>query len=119
MNMFEKYLNMTWFSKNATFNQDIWNHSGNYEARTNNNVEGFHSKIHKLLKKAHPNFFEILNIFKKIQLENEIDIKIYLACGKERLKIARYLQSHLSILDLRNGFLNRSISLYKYMQECV
>ena len=33
--------------------------------RTNNHVEGWHSRLKKVVGKAHPNIFEIVEVFKK------------------------------------------------------
>ena len=43
-------------------------------ARTNNHIEGWHSKLKKVVGKAHPNVYEIVEIFKREQGVTEITI---------------------------------------------
>ena len=33
--------------------------------RTNNNVEGWHSRLKKVVGKPHPNLYEIIDVFKR------------------------------------------------------
>ncbi|KCZ79887.1 hypothetical protein H312_02715 [Anncaliia algerae PRA339] len=56
--LFYQYLELNWFSENALFPIDIWTHWNNFGARTNNNLEDFHSKLNRLFKKTNPNFFQ-------------------------------------------------------------
>lgn len=116
---FERYLNSTWFSENCRFEISIWTHCDNYGPRTNNNLEGFHSKLNRILRKAHPNFFICLNILKEIQMENEIDFKIFEISGRERPLISRYQKSHNNLMLLREGFLGGEMPLYDFMVGCI
>jgi hypothetical protein len=86
---FYTYLLDTLFSEYSLFTIDLWTHCYNLGPRTNNNLEGFHSKINRLLKKAHPNIYQILNYIKKIQMENAIDLKIFITSGRERSSIKK------------------------------
>ena len=45
--------------------------------RTNNHVEGWHgwhSRLKKVVGKAHPNIFEIVEVFKKEQASTEVSL---------------------------------------------
>jgi hypothetical protein len=59
IDVFENYINSTWLSILLTFNIDKWTQNDNFGPRTNNNLEGFHSKLNKLVKKSNPNFFHV------------------------------------------------------------
>ena len=39
--------------------------------RTNNNLEGWHSKVKKIVRKIHLNIFDIVELFKKEQASTE------------------------------------------------
>ena len=39
---------------------------------TNNHVEGWHSRLKKVVGKVHPNIFEIVEAFKKEQASTEV-----------------------------------------------
>ena len=43
----------------------VWNIFESGSVRTNNHVEGWHSRLKKVVGKAHPNIFEIVEVFKK------------------------------------------------------
>jgi hypothetical protein len=74
-------------------------HSANYEPRINNSLEGLHCKINSLLKRAHPNFFQILNIIIKVHHENEIDIWIFKESGRKQRIRSKYERSHQKIIE--------------------
>ena len=43
----------------------LWNVFESGSVHTNNHVEGWHSRLKKVVGKAHPNIFEIVEVFKK------------------------------------------------------
>ena len=51
----------------------MWNiyHAAN---RTNNRVEGWHSKLNRYVKKSHPNIYELLTELKKEQAATELTV---------------------------------------------
>jgi hypothetical protein len=113
---FFSYLMNTWLLENSRFPVDVWTHWNNFGPRTNNNLEGFHIKLNRLLKKAHLNCFHIISHIKEIQMENEMDYKFNLLTGKQRPQIARYRISNVKLTVLKEKILNRSISLYTFME---
>ena len=58
----------------------MWNMYSLDGPRTNNNTEGWHSKIRKLAGKAHPNIYETVELFKAEQTATEVSL-IQLAAG--------------------------------------
>ncbi|XP_062591960.1 uncharacterized protein LOC134253450 [Saccostrea cucullata] len=50
----------------------LWNHFGTYGPRTNNSLEGWHSKIKRMVQHDHPNILTVIKLFKYIQNANEI-----------------------------------------------
>ena len=65
------YYKSTWIDGN--FPPKLWNvHSSSM--RTNNMVEGWHSKLNKRLRKSHPNIYELINYLKKEQGKTELTI---------------------------------------------
>lgn len=51
--------------------------------RTNNHLEGWHNKLKKRVKTAHPNIYKIIEEFKKEQAANEVKMIQYSAGGKK------------------------------------
>ena len=51
----------------ARFPLRMWNHFTNAGPRTNNNVEGFHSRVNRLLPHRHPNIYRFVELIKGIE----------------------------------------------------
>jgi hypothetical protein len=49
---------------NNVYEHELWNHHGS-KVRTNNHIEGFHSKLNKLVKAAKPHIFKMVNVIKR------------------------------------------------------
>lgn len=46
------YFVETWLEDHALFHRSIWNHSDNVYSRTNNDLEGWHNKLNRYVKKV-------------------------------------------------------------------
>ena len=52
-------------------------HQWNFEGpRTNNHVEGWHSRLKKVVGKPHPNIYEIIDVFKREEVSTKV--KMYM-----------------------------------------
>lgn len=49
---------------NEKFARELWNHHES-EVRTNNHLEGFHSKLNKLVRSAKPHIYKMINVSKR------------------------------------------------------
>ena len=49
------YFTATWI--NGNFPPNHWNYFNQHMPRTNNNVEGWHSRMTEVITKSHPNIF--------------------------------------------------------------
>ncbi|XP_048258597.1 uncharacterized protein LOC125384158 [Haliotis rufescens] len=58
----------------GAFMPEIWNHFENQCHRTNNHLEGWHTKIKKLAKKCHPNIYEVVKLFQREQSLKEVAV---------------------------------------------
>ena len=64
---FSDYVVTTWVDDDARFPLRMWNHFINAGPRTNNNVEGFHSRVNRLLPHRHPNIYRFVELIKGIE----------------------------------------------------
>ena len=64
---FNDYVVTTWVDDDARFPLRMWNHFTNAGPRTNNNVEGFHSRVNRLLPHRHPNIYRFVELIKGIE----------------------------------------------------
>ena len=69
---FISYFESTWLV--GSYPPSLWNVFETKFARANNHIEGWHSKLKKAVGKAHPNVYEIVEIFKREQGVTEITI---------------------------------------------
>ena len=66
---FFQYFQNTWLD--GSFPIGMWNVYSMEGPRTNNNTEGWHSKLRNLAGKAHPNIYEAVTLFKSEQAATE------------------------------------------------
>ncbi|XP_060062976.1 uncharacterized protein LOC132543455 [Ylistrum balloti] len=87
--------------------QPTWNHFLTEGPKTNNYLEGWHNKLKKRVKTAHPNIYNIIEKFQRLQAATEVKIIQYAAGGQRRQKARKYreVEEHLANLkaDLMNG----------------
>ena len=80
----------------------MWNMYSLDGPRTSNNAEGWHSKILKLAGKAHPNIYEVVDVFKAEQTATEVSL-LQLAAGglpvRRRRKYRRHEKRLLTIKE--------------------
>ena len=68
---FVEYFDRTWI--NGQYRIGQWNYYDYHGPRTNNHVEGWHSRLKKIVGKPHPNIFEIIDVMRKEQATTELD----------------------------------------------
>nr|XP_021003896.2 uncharacterized protein LOC107456493 [Parasteatoda tepidariorum] len=111
------YFTDTWLEEEALFTVDIWNHfSTDDNIRTNNNVEGWHSKLQKSGMSPKPNVYIFVNKMKEIEEENIAERRMLL-CGSENppQQKAVYKKVNDRLYSLKQRLLNQTISLRAYM----
>ena len=69
--------------------------------RTNNCVEGWHTRLKKVVGKAHPNLFEIIEVMKKEQASSEIKLQQLEMGGQVRTStlFGRFKDGEYSLSD--------------------
>ena len=58
--------------------------------KTNNHVEGWHKKINRAVGKAHPNIFELVELFKIEQVNTEVCLAQFSVGGAVRNTRKKY-----------------------------
>ncbi|XP_071040786.1 uncharacterized protein [Parasteatoda tepidariorum] len=111
------YYTDTWLEEEALFTADIWNHfSTEDNIRTNNNVEGWHSKLQKSGMPPKPNIYIFVNKIKEIEEQNIAERRMLL-CGLENplQQKAIYRKVNERLFALKQRLINQNISLRAYM----
>ena len=57
------YFDETWM--NGQFRPRMWNYYAHSGPRTNNHLEGWHNRMKRIARKAHPNLYEVLELFQR------------------------------------------------------
>ncbi|XP_067671655.1 uncharacterized protein [Haliotis asinina] len=87
-----------------------WNHHDSDGPRTNNHLEGWHSRLKRLVGRAHPNIFEIIKFLAKEQTHTEVRLLQFTGGQKRPLKKRKYrdLERRLDVLghNLGNGLMS-------------
>ena len=97
---FLEYFQDNWIEGNYPL--CMWNMYSLDGPRTNNNTEGWHSKIRKLAGKAHPNIYEAVELFKAEQTATEVSLMQLAAGGlpvRGRRKYRRHKKRLLTIKE--------------------
>ncbi|XP_067676265.1 uncharacterized protein [Haliotis asinina] len=110
---FMDYVTTSWVEGQG-FIPEIWNHFENQGHRTNNRLEGWHNKIKKLLKKSHPNTFEVIQLFQREQSLTEVTILRLSHQPKEPSRRRRYRAIDARIASLKQQLLNQSLNEITY-----
>lgn len=84
---FFQYFEATWL--HGAFPVRMWNVQYLDGACTNNHAEGWHSKVRKLVGKAHPNIYEAVSLFQAEQAATEISL-MQLAAGGLLVRRRKY-----------------------------
>ena len=100
------YFESTWLNEGSRFPPAEWNRHGIPGPRTNNHIEGWHSKLNKMVGRAHANLYIFIQTIKK--MEDAFKLKlIHLQAGVQvSRKNGKYqrLESDLnSALNLYNS----------------
>ena len=58
------------------FKRHQWNYFNFGGPRTNNHVEGWYSRLNKVVGKPHPNIYEIINVFKREEVSTKMKMQM-------------------------------------------
>ena len=91
-----------------------WNHFTNQGPRTNNNVEGWHSRINKKLNHGHPNIFQLIELLQKEQATTEATRIQLSAGGKRKLKKKKYQVIDRRLMRLKQRLVASEMTVMEY-----
>ncbi len=92
-----------------------WNVAELDECRTNNHLEGWHSKMRKVVGKAHPNVYELVRTFKMEQAAVEVQIMQIAAGARRPPRSSQTIEKNSRIAELKRRFLANELALLDYL----
>ena len=111
---FISYFESTWLV--GSYPPSLWNVFETKSARTNNHIEGWHSKLKKVVGKAHPNVYEIVEILKREQGVTEITITQLASGAIPPRRGKKSTDKDKRIQELNQRFSEKTITLEEYVQ---
>lgn len=108
---FNEYLSKTWLTG---FPLEMWNYFKHNGPRTNNHVEGFHNRLRKKAGKAHPNLYEVVELFAHEEAASAVHI-LQVQSGQpapKRRKKYDNIDSRLDQLGLEYMLCDRTMESY-------
>ncbi|XP_060062830.1 uncharacterized protein LOC132543355 [Ylistrum balloti] len=106
------YVTETWIE--GRHPQPTWNHFLTEGPRTNNHLEGWHNKLKKRVKTAHPNIYKIIEEFQRLQAATEVKMIQYAAGGQRRKKARKYRGVEERLANLKTDLLNGTKDFIQY-----
>lgn len=92
----------------------LWNHYTTVGPRTTNHCEGWHSKLKKAVRHAHPNIFGIISILQRIEAACYIRVLQYQAGGVRPVKKRKYRQLEQRLAALKTRLENGDMTAMEY-----
>ena len=80
--------------------------------RTNNHVEGWHNKLKRIARKAHPNVYELVEIFKKEQADTEVTLAQLATGAQPPRRAKKTLIKDRRLEELKSRFATLSLAEY-------
>lgn len=105
VNVFVEYFQNFWMS----IDSELWNHFENQGPRTNNHLEGWHSRLNRKFTRKHPNLWVLLEQLKKEEALASLAVT-KMNAGFMPKKKAKYAQSDEKLRTMRLNYLRGSIS---------
>jgi hypothetical protein len=114
--IFIDYVERVWLSDvRPLFRRHVWSQHGVLRGRTNNYAESMHSKLNRSLNKSHPNFYEVVDKIKGIQLSSSLECLSLVNGEPPRPRKKIHVLQDRKIETLCNNYNNRIITLGKFM----
>ena len=95
------YYEDTWLT--GTFPLDMWN-VHETTVRTNNMVEGWHSKLNRYVRRIHPNLHQLINELKKEQAMTQVSIQRARLGGRPAPRRQKYVRIDEQVETLTSDY---------------
>ena len=110
---FMDYFDQQWM---ATWPPSIWNHYNKNGPRTNNHLEGFHSKLNKHFTSAHPNIFLFLDTIVSFQSSYTLKIQQVAVGHNPPRPNSKYMALHHKLDNLKQQYIRGEKNAWELLQ---
>ena len=109
-----EYFTDTWL--NGNFPQSQWNYFNQHLPRTNNHIEGWHSRIKKIISKPHPNIYSWVEFIQREEAVTKAKIQTLRLGATTRPQRRRVKKKEKRIQALFDRFNEGALSLDDYIE---
>ena len=95
----------------------LWNHYGNFETRTTNNVEGWHRSLNRRVKNSHVNVYEMIRHLKNDERDFRYQSALRSAGNPPKLMKKRCRELNERLMRLSANYDARRIRLADYVTQ--
>ncbi|XP_076094650.1 uncharacterized protein LOC143065150 [Mytilus galloprovincialis] len=95
-------------------NRHLWNHYNTVGPRTTNNLEGWHSKIKKIVQTPHPNIYKLIELLQRQEAASRCQMLQYAAGGKRINRKRKYREIETSLGNLKQRHANREMTTVQF-----
>ena len=82
--------------------------------RTNNRLEGWHNRLKRIVKKPHPNIYELIDVFKREQAASEVTLQ-QLETGANPPPRKKYRQLEQRVERIKEKMSAGQMSISEYL----
>ena len=107
------YFSATWI--NGNFPPIHWNYFNQHQPRTNNHVEGWHSRMKKVISKPHPNIFAWIDYIQREEAVTKAKIQSFRSGATARPRRRRMKEKEKRIQTLFDRFNAGGVTLDEYL----
>ena len=101
---------------NGSYKLSQWNYYDYEGPQTNNHIEGWHTRLKKIVGKAHPNIFEVFEVMKKEQASSEMKLEqLELGRGRAPPQKKKFIEKNKRISALFERFKEGQYSLSDFL----
>ena len=93
-----------------------WNYFNQHQPRTNNNVEGWHSRMKKVISKPHPNIFAWIEYIQREEAVTKAKIQSFRSGATARPRRRRMKEKEKRIQTLFDRFNAGNATLNEYLE---
>ena len=110
---FKTYFHQTWMR--GSYQLVLWNYYTYDGPRTNNRLEGWHSRLKRIVKKPHPNIYELIDVFRSEEAATNVTISQLTTGANPPPHKKKYTAIDSRVEKLKDRMHNGQVSINDYI----
>ncbi len=93
-----------------------WNYHDYDGPRTNNHLEGWHNRLNRIVGKAHPNVYKLIEVFQREEAAVSVTISQLEAGGRAPPRKRKAVEMDRRITELQRKLSDGEFSIQEYVE---